>query len=154
MAITLNGIAQGYITDRIADLLGQEGFEHAIVDVGETRTIGGAPEGGPWQVGIKGHPNAQQLSRTITIADQAISVSGGYGTRFGTSDSHHIFDPSTGHSANRLLDVTVIAPRALQADGLSTSIYVAGEAAAPELLSQHIGARAIVTRLDGSTGFI
>ena len=40
MAITLNGIAQGFITDRIADLLRNEGFEHAMVDLGEWRALG------------------------------------------------------------------------------------------------------------------
>ena len=40
MAITLNGIAQGFITDRIADLLRNEGFEHAMVDLGEFRALG------------------------------------------------------------------------------------------------------------------
>jgi thiamine biosynthesis lipoprotein len=154
MAVTLNGVAQGYITDRIADLLGQEGFEHAVVDVGETRAIGGLPEGGPWPIGIKDPLNPTHASRTITIADQAVSVSGGYGTRFGLSDSHHIFDPRTGRSANRFLDVTVIAPRALQADGLSTAIYVGGETAAVQLLAQNPGARAILTRPDGQVDFI
>src|SRR5712671_896580 len=35
MAITLNSLAQGYITDAIADMLRQEGFESAVVDLGE-----------------------------------------------------------------------------------------------------------------------
>ena len=52
MAITLNGIAQGYITDRVADLLRHEGFEHALVEVGETRALGGQPEGGAWTVAL------------------------------------------------------------------------------------------------------
>src|SRR6185503_6403231 len=40
MAITLNSIAQGYITDVVADLLRNEGFESAVVNLGEYRTIG------------------------------------------------------------------------------------------------------------------
>ena len=32
--------AQGYITDRVADLLRQEGYDHAMVELGETRAIG------------------------------------------------------------------------------------------------------------------
>src|SRR5712671_3075487 len=49
MAITLNGIAQGYITDAITDMLRNEGFESAVVELGEYRTIGQNPDGHPWR---------------------------------------------------------------------------------------------------------
>ena len=53
MAITLNSIAQGYITDVIADLLHNEGFESAVVDLGEIRALGRHPDGRPWRLGIR-----------------------------------------------------------------------------------------------------
>jgi FAD:protein FMN transferase len=149
MALTLNGIAQGYITDRIADLLRNEGFDHAVVSLGETRALGDNPEGMPWSVGLQNPRHPTIVDRTVEIANESVSVSGGYGTVFGASGSHHIFDPATGMSANRLLDVTVIAPRATVADALSTAIFVAGEQAAPRLLAAYPGARAILTRSDG-----
>ena len=151
MEITLNGIAQGYITDRIADLLRNEGFDHAMVELGETRAVGPAPGGQPFEVRLM-RPDVPGLAdRSVLLADAALSVSGGYGLRFGRSESHHIFDPATGHSANRLLDVAVIAPRAVLADGISTAIFVAGEQAAPEILRAYPSARATLTRGDGST---
>ena len=52
MAVTLNGIAQGYITDRVADLLRAEGLEKVMIDLGEIRTLGDHPEGRPWRVGL------------------------------------------------------------------------------------------------------
>jgi thiamine biosynthesis lipoprotein len=146
MAITLNSIAQGYITDRVADLLRHEGFDHAMVELGETRAIGGRPEGGPWSVGLKDPRNPLLVNRTVALTDEALALSGGYGTRFGRSPFHHIFDPATGLSANRLLDVAVIAPSAAVANALSTAIFVAGESAAPRLLDAYPGARAMVTR--------
>jgi thiamine biosynthesis lipoprotein len=151
MAVTLNGIAQGYITDRIADLLQQEGFDNSMVDVGETRALGGQPEGDPWSIGLKNPRNALEINRTIQIANEALSVSGGYGQHFARSELHHIFDPATGRSAQRLLDVSVIAPRAMLADALSTAIFVSGEAAAPTLLGLYPQTRAILTRRDGTT---
>jgi thiamine biosynthesis lipoprotein len=45
-AVTLNGIGQGYITDRVVALLRARGIVHALVDMGETRAIGGHPHGG------------------------------------------------------------------------------------------------------------
>ncbi len=146
MAVTLNGIAQGYITDRIADLLRQEGFDHAMVELGETRALGESPEGGPWSIGLKNPRDSLVVDRAIAVVNEAVAVSGGYGMRFGHSASHHIFDPATGLSANRLLDVTIVAPRAVVADALATAIFVAGQAAAPRLLAAHAGARALFTR--------
>ena len=145
MAVTLNGIAQGYITDRIADLLREEGFDQAMVELGETRALGQSPEGGPWSIGLKNPRDPLTVNRTVAVANEAVAVSGGYGMRFGRSTSHHIFDPATGRSADRLLDVTVVAPRATTADALATAIFVAGEAAAPRLLAAYRGARAMFT---------
>ncbi len=150
MAVTLNGIAQGFITDRIADLLRNEGFDQTVVDLGEMRALGEHPDGRPWRVGIK-DPRGPRDARMLELADMALAVSGGYGTTFEPSGRHHhIFDPKTGASASSLIDVAIIGPRAFAADGLSTAIYVAGEARAPALLAAYPGTHAIVTRSDGT----
>jgi thiamine biosynthesis lipoprotein len=142
MGITLNSIAQGYITDVVADLLRNEGFESAVVDLGEFRTLGHHPDGRPWQLGIREPKSADGISGTIALENMALAVSGGYGTTFEpTGHFHHIFDPHTGSSANRLLQVAVIGPRATAADGLATAIFVAGEATAQGCLPPIRGRR-------------
>ncbi len=151
MGITLNSLAQGFITDSIADLLRNDGFESAVVDLGEFRTIGRHPEGHPWRIGIRNGMAAGGIARTIELEDMALAVSGGYGTTFDpTGRFHHIFDPHTGACANGLVDVAVIGPRATAANGLSTAICVAGEDRAPALLAAFPGTRAILTRPDGT----
>ena len=52
MAVTLNGIAQGYITDSIVDRLRDLGFANAIVNLGEVRALGRSAAGEPWRIGI------------------------------------------------------------------------------------------------------
>src|SRR5690606_10882163 len=52
MALTLNGIAQGFITDRIVELLRAGGVTSTLADVGEIRALGRRPDGTPWRVGI------------------------------------------------------------------------------------------------------
>lgn len=152
MGITLNGIAQGYITDAIADMLRNEGFENAVVDLGEFRTLGQHPDGRPWRLGVRDGKSAHGLDRTVELEDMALAVSGGYGTTFEPSGRfHHIFDPHTGASANNLVQVAVIGPRATAADGLATAIYVAGEALTPTLLAAYPETRAILTRPDGTS---
>jgi FAD:protein FMN transferase len=154
MAITLNSLAQGFITDAIADMLRNEGFERAVVDLGEYRALGRHPDGHPWRIGIRS-AFANTIARTVELEDMALAVSGGYGTTFEPSGRfHHIFDPRTGASANGLADVAVIAPRATAANGLSTAICVTGEAGAPALLTAYPGTRAILTRPDGSSVMI
>src|SRR5205807_3753069 len=148
MAITLNSIAQGYITDAIADMLKNEGFESAVVDLGEYRTLGHHPDGRPWRLGIRNGTASGSVDRVIELEDMALAVSGGYGTTFEPSGRfHHIFDPHTGASANNLVDVAVISPRATAADELATAICVTGEARAPRLLAAYPRTWAILTRL-------
>ena len=155
MAITLNSIGQGYITDAAVTLLRNEGFESAVVDLGEFRTIGRHPDGQPWRLGIRDAKSADGIIGDVPLENMALAVSGGYGTTFeATGHFHHIFDPHTGESANRLLQVAVTGPDATRANGLATAIYVAGEAQAPRLLAAYPGTRAFLTRLDGSVAAI
>ncbi len=152
MGITLNSLAQGFITDAIADLLRNEGFERAVIDLGEFRTLGRHPDGHPWRIGIRSATPDGGIARTVDLDDTALAVSGGYGTTFEpTGRFHHIFDPHTGESAHALADVAVLGPRATAANGLSTAICVAGEARARALLAAYPGTRAILTRPDGTS---
>jgi FAD:protein FMN transferase len=171
MGVTLNSLAQGYITDAAADLLRNEGFESAFVDLGEIRALGRHPEGRPWRIGVRdGRPAAgraetspagagagsagaaqEQPAPMVELVDSAMAVSGGYGTTFEPSGRyHHIFDPTTGDSARALIDAAVIGPRATVANGLSTALCVAGEARAAALLAGCPGYRAMLTRPDGT----
>jgi|AraplaCL_Cvi_mCL_1032061.scaffolds.fasta_scaffold00006_494 thiamine biosynthesis lipoprotein len=125
MGLTLNGIAQGYITDRVAELLRARGVTHTLVDMGETRALDAHPAGRPWSVGIKNPRAEDRLIATITLDNQAVSTSGGYGTQFDAAGRfNHIFDPTTGSCASRYLSVSVVAPTAACADALSTALSV------------------------------
>jgi thiamine biosynthesis lipoprotein len=150
MGITLNSVGQGAITDAIADMLRNDGFASAVVDLGEFRAIGRHPDGHPWRIGISNGP-IDGPARMVELEDMALAVSGGYGTTFEpTGRFHHIFDPHTGASANSLVDAAVIGPRATTANGLATAICVAGEARAAALLAAYPGTRAMLTRPDGT----
>lgn len=151
MGITLNGIAQGFITDVIAQMLLRAGFGNSFIDLGEMRALGAHPGGRPWSVGLKDPARPSALARALEISDSALAVSGGYGTTFDPGGRfHHIFNPRTGDSAREFLDVAVIGPFAAAADGLSTALYAAGEANAAALIAAHPGYRALATRADGS----
>ena len=122
MAITLNGIAQGYITDRIVDILREAGIDRSLVDMGETRAMGDRPDGGPWIVGLEDPIHSGRVAQRIEIENQAVATSGGYGTQFDAAGHfNHLFDPATGGTSWRYLSVSVVAPTATVADALSTA---------------------------------
>ncbi|MGA1109495.1 MAG: FAD:protein FMN transferase [Pseudomonadales bacterium] len=149
----LNGIAQGYITDRITEILGNEGFESAVIELGELRALGSPPNGGAFRVGMVDPLSPREINTEVDLRS-ALAVSAGYGMDFGAPSDHHILDPHSGKSATGLLQVAVEADKAVWADALSTAIYVAGENGALSLLAGFPGARARIVRNDGTTAFI
>ncbi len=119
MSLTLNGIAQGWITDLVKDKLKKNGINNVLVDMGETYGLGKYEGKRPWRIAIEG---SYGLSGTVELVNKAIATSGGYGTVFETtSQYHHIFDPATGLSANKHEAVSVVSDNAWIADALSTA---------------------------------
>lgn len=135
MAITLNGIAQGYAADRVRAVLGEQGVEHALINAGEFSPMGSGPEGADWRVGIQHPRQADQLLTAVVCDGRGMATSGDYETPF-TPDlqQHHIFDPRTGSSPPELASATILAPTTMEADALSTAAMVLGSGVTLELL--------------------
>jgi thiamine biosynthesis lipoprotein len=122
MAVTLNGIAQGYITDRVADRLRAEGMTSVLVDMGEVLALGHHPDGRPWRVALRGNDDDTMTADVLDITDAAVATSSCQGTRFDDAGRFgHIFDPRTGRSPKEKRSVTVTAHDATTADALSTA---------------------------------
>jgi thiamine biosynthesis lipoprotein len=131
--ITLNGLGQGYVTDRIANLLRYRGFNNVLVDLGEQRALGPNRDGWPWLVGRRGRPG-------IELNDGALATSEGVGCILGGNGAvHHLFDPRTGSSSHRWQTVTVHHHSAAVADALSTAAYCASEAEIRNLVRKFEG---------------
>lgn len=130
MSLTLNGVAQGYITDRIAVLLRESGYRDVLVDVGEIAALG-TRKGEPWSAAVA-DPDGNVLKR-LRMSDRCLAVSAPLGTLIDrVSDVGHIIDPRTGQSVATNRVVAVSADSAAVADGLSTacSLLSGAEAAA------------------------
>ena len=123
MAVTLNGIAQGYITDRVTDLLKSAGLEKSLVHLGEFSALGRHPDGRDWQVGIEAPSRpGTALSRQNLSAGQAMATSGSYGTQAGLSGQGHLFHPRNSKILPHWDSLTVVAGNAATADGFSTGL--------------------------------
>ena len=122
MALTLNGIAQGYVADRIAALLRDAGLTGVLVDMGEIRAHGRQADGRPWRVGIVG-PEDAGIAKKLPLVDRALATSAMLGTVLDRAGQvGHIIDPRTGRAGGRWRLASVSAPTAVLADGLSTAI--------------------------------
>jgi len=137
MAITLNGIAQGFAADRAMEALKRHGIQHALVNAGEISSFGKKASGEPWVVGIQ-HPRKKDAYLGLAGLDgRCLSTSGDYETTFTPDFSrNHIFDPATGNSPEAFSSVTVIAPDATTADAMSTAIFVLGAERGLELAAK------------------
>jgi len=137
MAITLNGIAQGYITDKIVELMRSRGIDHTLIDMGETRAIGARPDGEAWEVGIADPEFPERTQAALPIVDRAVSTSGAYGFRFDLAGRfNHLFDPMTGVCSRLYRSVTTIAETATAADALSTAFSLMDQKRIEALLSR------------------
>ena len=128
MAVTLNGIAQGYVTDKVVELLRVHGISRSLVDMGEARAIGSRPDGRPWEIGIADPEIVGQTKTVLPIVDRAVSTSGGYGFQFDSrARFNHLFDPRSGGCALRYRSVTTVARSATTADAFSTAFSLMPE---------------------------
>lgn len=152
MAVTLNGIAQGYITDRVVELLRAEGIVHTLVDLGEARALGTRSAERPWRVALEDPATPGRPWKTLGLMDRALASSSDEGFRFDTAGRvTHLLDPRTGRSPRRHRAVSVLAPDATTADALSTAFALMPEDSIASVLQRLPGVEVHLLRHDGST---
>ena len=144
MAITLNGVAQGYAADRALEALRRFDIRQALIDTGEFGALDRKPGAAYWPVGIQHPRDPNALLTTAGLEGQCLATSGDYETFF-TPDfsANHIFDPKTGSSPRDFSSVSIASPKGLWADGLSTALFVLGREKGAELLKEYPGSSAL-----------
>ena len=110
-SLTLNGIAQGWVTDSVSDALAAEGYGRALVEIGELRGLGG-----PWRVGIG---DGGEIG-TLTLSDAAVATTMPFADSPLPAGCPHVLSPLG--ATPRWSAVTVEADRAALADGWSTAL--------------------------------
>lgn len=135
-AVTMNSLAQGYAADQVARILRGRGIHHALVNTGEIGALGNRLDGKRWVAGIQ-HPRDEDAFAALARLDgRSLATSGDYATTFGGRfETNHLFDPRTGQSPSEVISVSVAATTALEADALSTAIFVLGPEQGSQLVS-------------------
>ncbi len=151
MSLDLGGIAKGYIVDRGMALLREAGIRHAFLNAGgDIALLGGKPDGTPWRIGVRHPREPGECIAVLSLEGGAVVTSGDYERLFtaGGRSYHHILDPRSGYPAAELASVTVLAGTAMEADALSTAVFVLGPERGLSLVESLSGVEALLITVD------
>ncbi|HXF95704.1 MAG TPA: FAD:protein FMN transferase, partial [Gemmatimonadales bacterium] len=151
MAITLDGIAKGYIVDAMATVLARAGVRDFLINAGgDIRTAGRGAGGRPWTVGVRDPDGSGALPDVLHVTDAAVATSGGYEIWFDPERRfHHIVDAGTGRSPRHNAAASVLAPTAMAADALATAVFVLPPARGLALVDSLAGCACLIIGADG-----
>ncbi|SFC60940.1 thiamine biosynthesis lipoprotein [Parapedobacter composti] len=131
LRLDLNGIAQGYTVDALAELMERRGIARYVVELGgELRVKGTKPDGTPMRIGIERPAAAEEggkvtVNNVVELREGAITTAGNYRRFFQEGNkkvSHHI-NPRTGYPFDtEVISATIYAADAMTADGYDNVI--------------------------------
>lgn len=131
MILDLGAIAKGFAGDKITDYLKSKGIKHAILNLGgNVVTLGTKIDNNNWKVAIQNPFDSRgSYLATVDVNNKHVVTSGIYeryleknGKRY-----HHILNPFTGYpQENDVASISVIADKGIDADALSTSLFMMG----------------------------
>jgi thiamine biosynthesis lipoprotein len=155
MALDLGAIAKGYAADEAAAIIRKQGVPRAIIDLGgNILLVGVKKDRSLWGVGIQ-DPQSDRgdYIGIVRVREKTVVTSGIYERFFWADDVmyHHIFSPFDGYPVrNNLFSVTIITERSLDADALSTSVFVMGYENGSALVESLEGVEAVFVFVDQS----
>ena len=153
MTLDLGAIAKGYAADVVTEYLQAQGFNSAIIDLGgNIVALGSKPDQSPWSIGIQS-PEEKRGAHigTLPIRNQTVVTSGIYERYFIDNGQvfHHVLDPFTGYPArNELASATIITDNSMNADAMSTAVFVQGLKAGMAFIEATDNAEAIFVTAD------
>lgn len=154
MSLDWGGIAKGYGVDLAAQILKENGITKGFINAGgDLYCWGKNPSKTSWKIGIK-HPRNEGFIGVLEISDLGAATAGDY-QRFFIQDGiryHHIFNPKTGYPAQGKQSVTVVGPKTLLCDALSTALFVSLH---PEtILEKYPDYGAVIVASDGTLSIL
>ncbi len=153
MEVDLGAIAKGYAVDLACAALLQNGAANYLVKAGgEIKAHGEKEAGQPWTIGIQ-HPRlASELLAKVKVRSAAVSTSGDYEKFFLRNGEryHHLLNPATGLPAREAQSVVILAERSMDADALSTTVFVLGPEKGLSLLKKMPEVHALIVNRRGS----
>ncbi|MGD2125719.1 MAG: FAD:protein FMN transferase [Desulfobacteraceae bacterium] len=152
MGITLDGIAKGYIVDKASEILSRNKIENHLINAGgDIRTRGTKTGNRPWTVAIQDPLKRKNYPDIVHMRNGAIATSGNYEIYFDREKMfHHIVNPKTGLSPELSTSVSVVANTTMEADALSTSVFVMPPAQGTRFVNGLPNCECLVLAKDGT----
>ncbi len=153
MGITLDGIAKGYIVDKASEILSANGLHNHLINAGgDIRTAGSAAKAQPWTVAIQDPEKLKDYPDVIQMTNGAIATSGNYEIFYDNEKMfHHIVDARTGVSPIQSTSVTVKTATVMDADALSTSVFVMQPVKGAAFINNRPDAECFIIGKDGAS---
>lgn len=151
MRVTLDGIAKGFIVDRMAAALDRHRVRHYLVDGGgDLRTRGRSDRGPPWTVAVRDPADPASFLDTIRPGRGAVATSGSYERYLGAAPRyHHLVDGGSAASPHEARSVSVAAPTAMDADALATAVFILGPSRGLAFIDSVPGCGCLILDRDG-----
>jgi len=151
MRLTFDGIAKGYIVDSMAGVLERHRIRRYLIEAGGDIRVSGTKEGRrPWTVAVKDPELSGILPDTIQLEQGAVATSGSYEHYFDHDRRHHhIVDSQLGVSPQYSTSASVIAPSAMAADALATTVFLMPPDAGVAFVERLRGCECLLIGRDG-----
>lgn len=148
MSLTLDGVGKGYVVDRACEAMAAVGVESCLVNAGgDIRCMGPRT----WTIAVEDPGRANRYPSLLRLRDAALATSGGYERPLDASGAHnHVLIPGTGLSPTRTLSTSAVAATAMEADALSTALFVMHPRSALRLVGSLPGRECLVLAADGA----
>lgn len=152
-SVDLGGIGKGYAADMALNIYKDQGVTSAFINLGgNVHTLGGKSNGEPWMIGLQNpRSNRGDFIAALAITGKSAVTSGDYEKYFENKGErfHHIIAPRTGWPASSgLISATVLSTSSMEADALSTAVFVSGLERGMELIEKSPQAEGVLITKD------
>lgn len=146
--VDLGAIAKGYAADKAIEIYKKNGIKSAFINIGgNVMVLGKKNHEDLWTIGIQNPDKVRgECIGALLLEDASVVTSGGYVRYFEKNNIryHHIMDFRTGYPCSSgLKSVTAISNKSIEADALSTAIFVLGYENGRKLVDNIDGLEAI-----------
>lgn len=163
--VDLGGIAKGFIADKVAEHLKENGVNSAIINLGgNVLTVGYKYSSDnndltKFKIGVR-VPEIESFETLgyVEVNDMSVVSSGGYEQYIVDEDTGimytHILDVKTGYSVDTdIAQVTIFSEKSVDGDALSTITYELGSEKALEFINNTDNTECIIVKNDGEILF-
>jgi thiamine biosynthesis lipoprotein len=147
MELDVGGIAKGYAADEALAALKQLGIRNALVAASGDLAFSDPPPGQRgWKIGVG------SFDRVLELSNAAVSTSGDAEQHVDADGKRysHIIDPGTRMGLSSGITVTIVAPRGIDADGISTAVSVLGVERGMAFVETQAGVAAVIVTREGA----